>query len=537
MTLEVHVLLIRLVIISILGLYSCAPRFSTSSVSQFIEKSLDEFENNPNFRISGESVLAGNDLLRFYQLKQFQPVWSNQKGLSKAADELLKVLSMASYEGLEPEDYHVPRLLVLKKQSIRSKFNDDELAHADLLFTDAYLLYARHLFAGKICPDEVNQEWYVPCREMELEYWEYLNHALIGDTVLSSLDQLKPQHAAYQELKAALSHYRYLVESTAQSIPSSNDDIPRIQQKLTIFEDLQTGGDDRESISKGISNFQDRHGLPSTGKVDSLTLQLLQIPLTDRIETIKANLERWRWLPARLGRKHIEVNMADFKLEVHESSQNVFEGNIIIGTPYHATPAFSATLTHIVLNPYWNLPKSIVINEILNLPNPAEYLERNNITVLNYQADTISVESINWEALDPDNLPFRMRQEPGVNNALGVIKFLLPNPYAVYIHDTPQKELFDNNTRTFSHGCIRLQNPLKLATYLLSSNPQWSEMSILDTIAHQPLPTEILLDEPLPVHVLYWTAWVDKTGNIHFRKDVYARDEPLIKALKTKLSG
>jgi L,D-transpeptidase YcbB len=259
-----------------------------------------------------------------------------------------------------------------------------------------------------------------------------------------------------------------------------------------------------------LRTFQERNGLDADGAVGPGTLEALNVPAADRVRQIEINLDRWRWLPRDLGERYVMVNIAGFALDVIEAGKPALSMRVVAGKPTNRTPMFTGTMTHLVLNPYWNVPSGILKKEILpHIARDPGYLARQNMEML------------------PGG---KVRQKPGANNALGKIKFLFPNRFDVYLHDTPSRSLFSRSVRTFSHGCIRVEKPLELAEYLLKEDPAWTPEKIQKALA-KGKESWVKIPNPLPVHLAYWTAWVDDAGVTQFRKDVYGRDKPLAEKL------
>ncbi len=451
---------------------------SSDSTISAIQRELLSVKIQDPHSLDGESIFSFDLVQQFYQHRQYMPAWIDHNRITVNAKRLIFKIESADLEGLNPLDYHLQTIRTIRLRIKKPKQYPQESARLDILFTDAYLTYAKHLYLGKICPDDVNQQWYVPCRELEVEFWDYLTEALEERNISESLELLKPNHPGYAKLKKALARYRKLYHDSTQ--------------KRSVL-DADT----------------------------SLTRNLL---------TIAANLERWRWLPNDLGSRYILVNIADFSLNVMEEDKVVFSRPVVIGTPYRATPALAAELSLIVLNPYWYLPESVVM-EILLKQDPASYLERNNIQILDHRDQVVPYHNINWSDLETNDFNYLLRQTPGPHNALGKIKFIMPNPHAIYIHDTPDKSLFSETNRTFSRGCIRVKDPFELADLLLRDEPEWNQLD-LETIANNSTgPFEIELSKSIPVYVLYWTSWIDSNETLQFRPDIYQRDKALIEAL------
>jgi murein L,D-transpeptidase YcbB/YkuD len=246
-------------------------------------------------------------------------------------------------------------------------------------------------------------------------------------------------------------------------------------------------------------------------------------------------MERWRWLPQDLGNRHIIVNIADFKLSVFDNGTEILDMKAVVGKSYRRTPVFSDKMTYIVINPYWEIPPKIAVADILpHAQQDPDYPNRMHIKALigwGKNMQILNPDEVKWQALTPHTFPYHLRQDPGPWNLLGQIKFMLPNQFNVYIHDTPSRDLFAKSARSFSSGCIRIEKPIDLAVYILSDNPKWTREQILVAIASGQEQT-VALAKPVPVHVLYWTAWVSADGIIHFRDDIYQRDAKLRAAMK-----
>jgi murein L,D-transpeptidase YcbB/YkuD len=313
-----------------------------------------------------------------------------------------------------------------------------------------------------------------------------------------------------------------------------------LRRVLGILKDLEDSADDGslffdESLERALRRFQRRHGLKVDGILGRESLSNLNRSMSERIRQIEINLERWRWLPHGLGSRYILVNIADFRLNVIEFGRSILDMRVVVGSDYRKTPVFTETIKYIVINPYWFVPFSIAVKDKLPLiRKDPSYLSKNGYRVFTGwedDAQEVPPESIDWSRITRSNFRYRLRQDPGPQNALGRIKFMFPNRFSVYLHDTPQKPLFEKTVRTFSSGCIRVENPVELAAYVLQEDPHWDRQRIESAISQGKRRT-INLKNPIPVHLLYWTAWVEPDGTVHFREDVYERDQSLDRALK-----
>jgi murein L,D-transpeptidase YcbB/YkuD len=274
--------------------------------------------------------------------------------------------------------------------------------------------------------------------------------------------------------------------------------------------------------------------LDDDGVMGKDTLAALNVSTAERIRQIKINMERCRWLPDDLGADYIFVNVPAYTLQVYEADQEVMAMRVVVGRKMRQTPVFSSTMTQIILNPPWSAPVSVARKDMLeHMRQEPGYLTKYGFDVYaNYEDDAplVDITTIDWTQYNEKNLPFRFRQRPGPLNALGRIKFMLPNRFDVYLHDTPSRSLFSKTVRDFSSGCIRIEKPIELATYLLRSDPRWTREKIESAIARMQELT-LPLPQPIPVHLMYWTAWVDANDNVQFRDDIYDRDPSLDKAI------
>jgi murein L,D-transpeptidase YcbB/YkuD len=316
--------------------------------------------------------------------------------------------------------------------------------------------------------------------------------------------------------------------------------VAALRARLTVSGDLDgNGGADRElfdpSLERGVRRFQGRHGLAVDGVVGKATLAALNVPVRERVRQIERNMERWRWLPEELGGRYILVNTADFSLEVVEEGEQVMAMRVVTGKKARRTPVFSGRMTYLVLNPYWHIPHKLAVEDILpKIKKDPGYLDRQKIRVFESweePAPEIQPETVDWSEITESNLVFKLRQDAGPRNALGRVKFMFPNKFAVYLHDTPSRTMFQRSQRDFSSGCIRIEEPIDLALYVLRGDPDWTSEEVLSAIESRKNRI-VWLPEPIPVHVLYWTAWVEGEGTVHFRNDVYDRDGPLDAALR-----
>jgi murein L,D-transpeptidase YcbB/YkuD len=353
-----------------------------------------------------------------------------------------------------------------------------------------------------------------------------------------------PTSRRYVQLQAALKRYRALaakggwkkVSAGPTLKPGMKDPrIVEVRNRLRVTGDLtKTSPDPTEFddvLKAAIKRFQDRHGLTEDGAVGRNTLAAMNIPVERRIRQIEINMERRRWMPDDLGQKYVWVNIADFYLKVVQRTETIYTARIVVGKTYTRTPIFSSTMKYILINPRWNVPYSIASKEMLpKIKKDPGYLSRNRYELLGPNGKPLDPHSVDWADVSRRNFRYFIRQQAGPGNALGRMAFMFPNKFNVFIHDTNARHLFGRTVRAFSHGCMRLEHPARLAVLLLRGKQGWT-MDRLQRVIATEKPASIYLPKPLPVHVTYITAWADRDGTVNFRRDIYKRDAALIKAL------
>lgn len=487
---------------------------------------------------SGQRVkLQARDALkRLYDRNESRLLWSESAGATRLP-ELLAALDQASGHGLEPDDYHA--------QALRMAAEPDATSALDLIASDAYLLLASHLLEGKLNPVTVEPDWTANRRSRDLV--AYLEQALVSGRVRESLEDLQPSAPVYALLKKALAHYRSLpVAADWRALPAGpamrkGDTGERIQLLrrrlqalgyLPVAVDQGSGFDSH--VEEAAAAFQRAIGLEADGVVGALTLSELNVTPATRIGQLRANLERWRWLPDDLGERHIRVNIAAFSLEARAAGRVERLHDVIVGRTYRKTPVFSEAIRYVVLNPWWETPDSLArLDKLPIFQRDPDAVTRLGFEVLDGKGRPVRSETIDWSAYTPGNFPFRLRQRPGEQNALGRVKLMFPNKHNVYLHDTPTKDLFLKSSRAFSSGCVRVSGIVELTRWVLQETPEWEADNIAAALSSG-VETRVNLARPLPVHILYLSVVMDVDGGLRFLSDVYLRDQRLINALAKK---
>jgi murein L,D-transpeptidase YcbB/YkuD len=490
-------------------------------------------------------------LTEFYANNGHRLAWSDDSGqILPPAKTLLDALRRAREHGLDPEDYPLSRLDLLEAQIGKAPLDDAavaRLADFDLLMTAAFFRYASDLSTGRVHPDEIRHDWHTNLPD--LDPLTKLDRALEGDNLHQLLEALPPPHAGYARLREALKGL-HEVEAAGgwPVIPDGSKLEPGSRGPRVVLlrrRLFQPGGEgdsavgatvgtvDRfdEALTESVRRFQERHGIEPNGKLGATTLAELNVPVDRRIRQVELNLERWRWIPRRLGTPHVFVNIPAFGLELVRDGVCVWRTRIVVGKAFTPTPVFSDRIVAVVVNPPWNVPKSIAVGEYLRkLRKDPKAFKRHGFRLLEgseENAREVDPTTVDWHALGKGHFPYRLRQDPGPSNALGRLKFQLTNDFRIYLHDTPARGLFGQSERDLSHGCVRVERPVELATRLLGESSQ----DLLREDLAQPKERHLFVNPPVPVHILYLTAWVDEAGALHFSPDVYEFDGPQRAAL------
>jgi murein L,D-transpeptidase YcbB/YkuD len=476
-------------------------------------------------------------LAPYYRHTDATPLWVGPPGPGHRARQLLVALQVAEEQGLPSARYRLADIELHWHARAPA-----EQACLDLLLTDAFARYSLDLHSGRLDPREADTNWHL--RPAAFDPAAALLSAGNGGSFAQLLDALAPAHEAYRRLREALRRYRLIAQHGGwRPLPpgpklepgDTHAQAALLRERLRAEGDLSgfslaDGNTYDATLAAAVRRYQRRHGLNADGIVGPRTRAAFDVPIEGRIAQIRRGLERWRWLPRDLGGHYILVNTAGFELAVIEDGKTVLRMRTINGTPDQATPSFTATLRSLIINPYWYVPGRIERDKLWprEQRNPG-YLAARGFKIFdtrNGSWQELDPARLDWPRINGGNSGLRLRQEPGPKNLMGRLSFVFPNPHDVFLHDTPDRLLFERDTRTFSEGCVRIENAMVLALHALRRSPEWSEARIqeeIDALRHQTLP----LLEPIPVYVLYLTSWVDDDGLVHFREDVYHRESVL----------
>ncbi len=498
------------------------------------------FEDQPD-TIGQEPIYAAGFLLDLYRKNQFQLLWTNQDNIR----QLLGTIISGAEEGLIPDDYHLKALSQygnIPKETI----SPAQQVEYDLLLSDAMILLGQHKRYGKVDPRKVEEKHNLePDIPRTFPSDTYLTAIRTG-TVRATLESRSPDHQAYVDLKQALTRYRKIASNGGwQQIPPGpslkrgmhDSRVALMRKRLVCTEDLEQEeeGDPTffdDALVKAVKTFQTRHHMESDGVSGKRTLAAMNISVADRINQIRVNLERTRWIIRDMPSSNLIVDIAGFKLNYYHENKLTWSSKVMVGRPFHQTPVFRSAITYIVLNPTWTIPPEIIKHETVpSIANDLNYLHKQRLRVLDGSGTEVDPASIPWKQYLGRHFPYTLRQDSGADNSLGLIKFLFPNPYHVYLHDTPSKSLFVRTQRAFSHGCIRTQNPLELGKLLIANDPgNLTNAKKFDRILASGKTTTVILKQPLPIFLMYMTTSV-QNGIVLFKPDLYSRDRGIFDAL------
>jgi len=485
-------------------------------------------------------------LRRFYAERGFDPVWTDASGAVPAADGLVALLRAADQEGLNPLHYHadaIERRLGAAEVTVQ--------AELDLLIADAVMEYAADLRAGRLAPRSIAPE--LAAVPPQLDPIEIAKRARDQSNLAAFLTGFTPPHAQYAALRDALRRYRAIAAAGGWPAagqgpvlkPGMQDaSVPALRRRLAATGDYTAKDKEMASqvydatLQAAVKRFQSYNGQTADGVVGESTRVALNVSAAERVDQIIANMERWRWLPDDLGERHVMVNIPGYTLKALDKGEVALRMPVIVGSVERPTPVFSHRITHLVFNPTWTIPPTVARNDILPklLRNPA-YLKEHDIKLFDSwsgSAKPIDSRSVNWRDIGAKITRYRMRQDPGPKNSLGRIKFMFPNDFDVYLHDTPARDKFAQVERSLSSGCVRVGDPAALTSFLMEGMDDWPverRTQILDGGETK----TVWLRQSVPVHLTYQTVFFDEAGKIHFLEDVYGCDTAFVTALAKRL--
>jgi murein L,D-transpeptidase YcbB/YkuD len=519
-------------------------------VPELIKAKLELLTTNQDTEIGGEKLHSIEYVSNLYSKNDYNPFWTEPGYI----DDAIYSIKSSYEDGLQADDYHLETILRLQSELA---INDgdkvgkvvqvdkvEKMAELDLLLTDGIIFYADHLLYGKIDPVTLLPTWnfgFAPIPDLNAStFSEYITN----DEIPNRLRNLRPDMPMYDSLLVILARYRVIADKGGwQTVlaggkiePDDKDArIPAIRKRLLITGDLNA----KDSLSsdlydkileQDIKAFQAAHALDADGIIGVGTFRELNVPVEERINALRINLERVRWLAGNLPESYIIVNIAAFWLIMVKDNQIVHSASVVVGKPLNKTPIFRDKMRYIEFNPTWMQPTSIIKNETVpKLKKDSTYLEKEHLELLDLKGNLVPTSTLDMKNLSADHFPYLVRQQPGPWNALGAIKFMFPNKYDIYLHDTPSKSLFARGSRAYSHGCIRVDKPVDLAVKLLEGT-EYDRKKINEVIATR-VPTRVNLPEKLDILLLYWTCGIDKNKKLFFVPDIYERDQAVLREL------
>ncbi|MFC5270284.1 L,D-transpeptidase family protein [Adhaeribacter terreus] len=504
---------------------------------------IDYVKKHPEFKEHEKLVRV------FYRDRGWKLGWFKNGKLVPQANSLLDFIGRAEEEALNPKDYQFMDYRKMFKDYEDTRNEAERLKkqqEIDVALTASYFNYGSDFYRGIVNPRKTEGiSWRVKRNKIKL------NKAL--QTILKEREsrypyyEFAPLHEDYKHLRTALKRYRemqskgpwpQIPEVKNLKLGDQSPVVNNVRKRLLLEYDpakassfsAKTDTVFDESLDQLVRKFQEINGLAVDGVVGGETLKAMNVSIDDRIEQIIINMERWRWIPKRFGDKYILVNIPEYMLRVYENDKEALNMKVVVGKTLNSTPIFSDKLEYVVFSPYWNVPASILENEVkpamLRNPNFIASQDMEIVSGSGKNLQRISPSSIDWANVNGKTFKYLIRQRPGPKNSLGLVKFMFPNEYNVYLHDTPFDKLFSQTERGFSHGCIRLEQPAKLANYLLKNKPGWNESKIEEAMNARE-EQWVNLKEKVPVYIVYFTSWADADGNVHFRKDLYGHDKDL----------
>lgn len=504
------------------------------------------FFSQQNLPLNSEEREAIIDL---YQRRGFESIWLTDGIPNRQAVALRDLIAQIHFDGLNPEDYGLSKInLLFENLSERKAPNAPGLAEEfEGVLTFSFYRLLDHLLFGKVNPNQLSGIWEVSKTRDSRKVIDWLEKSWDDPYLNYTLNQVRPRNPIYdegrkwmvmldKELQSNPNDYQEVFLNRNLTFGDESPAIPAIRKKLSKMGFYKAETADSSLIQydslmwTAIKKLQREFGLEDDGIIGKHTISALNTSPKTKMRQIAVNLERMRWIPDEAWEGHrIWVNTPDFMMVYLDGKDSLFVSEVIVGTVKNQTPVFSAEMSYLVFSPYWNIPESITRNEIIPaVKRDRDYLERNKMEVVSSAGKVINSSSVDWYQ---SPFPYRIRQKPGPQNSLGLVKFMFPNSYQIYIHDTPAKQLFFKPFRAFSHGCIRMKKPQEFSGFLLQKDPNWTHEKIREAMSlGQEL--EVRLTKSIPVWILYFTFWVDSSGQPDFKNDVYGLDQEVWELLQ-----
>jgi len=528
-------------LVILLALLFISAQADEAADREAIGAEIEQLRYSGRLSVGDVDVASGDLLAEVYERRGFKPAWSGIERL----ESLIELVRATAADGLDPEDYHLSVLERVNDMLINGReLNSQERAALDIGMTDSLIRLGYHQRFGKVNPYDLDPEWNFSRELRGRDPASLIQEGISAESLTEFRDAVFPRVELYRHLQSILAEYRGIAAAGGWSqVPAgptlrpgdTDDRLQVLMERLAVTGDLPKGVQvDLSSyggvLETAVRNFQERHGLDADGIIGPATISALNVPVEKRIDQLRVNLERARWVVDNLEDDFVIVNIAGFRAYVYRDRKEMWSTRVMVGKTYRKTPVFRSTMKYVVFNPTWTVPYSIATKDILpKVKKDHSYLTSRNFIVKNRNGDVVNPATVDWAALSQRNFPYTLVQQPGTNNALGEIKFIFPNEYAVYLHDTPSKSLFGRSERAFSSGCVRVEHPFNFAEVLMGPDGWDAERVQAERMRRET--KSVFLSKPMPVLLLYWTAEVGANGQIRFYADVYERDQAVLDAL------
>lgn len=492
--------------------------------------------------IAGATLASTSIIPEFYARREFTPAWTDDDRV----DEFIELAGRAGEEGLYPADYLHTELADVTDRYRQDRDDNDLRAELDVLLTESLSRYGYHLIYGKVDPADLDENWNWSRSSDGRDPATLIQQAIDSDSIESFVQGFLDRGTIYLRVKAMLAEYRAIKDAggwpriePGETLKLGMDDerIAVIRKRLAVTGDLTATENNGatlfdDELRLGIVAFQDRHNLDRDGAIGKQTLAAMNVTVDERIDQIRVNLERLRWVVRDLEDEFVVTNIASFQTFLVRGREIVWSARSQVGTPYRETPIFTAKIKYLQFNPTWTVPPGILAKDILPaVQKDIGYLAKKNMDLIGRDGNKVDPATVNWSQYGSGRMPpYQFVQRPGPTNALGRVKFIFPNPHFVFLHDTPSKWLFERTERSFSSGCIRVERPFELAEIMLNDPRKWNADSI-QALLDSETPQTVFLKEPLTVMLLYGTVGMADFELVRFYNDIYQRDGRVLKAL------
>lgn len=532
--------MLRFAFTALLITLCAAARADDDPLAQVLRTRIESMRDSGAHQLQVGNTIIAEAVAQLYERRQFSTVWRDDKRVGRLLSELAKLEN----DGLDPQDYQLAQLRS-RYQQLREHGDIAQQCDFELLASNAYLRALLHLFRGKLDRNTLQPRVNFMLNDIDgAESFSEINDALDNYTITGVFELARPQHPLYERMQAALKNLRGIAAAggwpqlggaTALKPGMHDTEVPLLRQRLLAAGDLGTDAGQGDlydpALVNAVKRFQREQYLEADGVVGAGTREALNVPVAARIDQVRVNLERARWLLRDVPRDFVLVDVAGYRTSYFRNGRAIWSANVVVGQPYRSTPSFNSRITYITFNPTWTIPPTILKKDVLpQVRRNVDYLAKNHIRVLDYDGGQLDPATVNWQ--HPTGI--LLRQDAGDFNALGRVAIRFPNDYSIYMHDTPHRELFGSDRRAFSSGCIRVERPRELVELLLNDSDKWNRAAI-DAVIASGKTVNVDLARPIPIVVAYWTIDAFNSGHVAFKPDVYDRDPPVLAALDQKL--